>query len=117
MDSQPPQKFSSDLQEITVSLISRIKSGHSALSNYETMLLTYIEKNKDTVHPALILEICKYYRISINAETKAVLDFVSKSKPTKEERSSPVPTDLLKEIEDLPEDSKGVIVSALSINK
>ena len=78
------------------------------------MLLDYIEKNKDTIHPALLLEVCKYFRISVNAETKAVLDFISNARLGLPVIKTPVPADLVRQIDELPEDKKGTILSAIT---
>lgn len=107
-------KLSANLQEITSNLLTRINSGCASLSNLEKMLLGYIEKNRDTIHPDFLLEVCKYFRISVNSETKAVLDFIANSKSGRPYSKSPIPSELVDKIGELPDERRGIVISAIS---
>lgn len=115
MNSQ--SRFPADVQDVTSNLLLRIASGCASLSILEKTLLDYIDKNKDTIHPGLLLDTCRYFRISVDMETKAVLDFIAKSRSVLPNAKPLVLEELMRQIDELPVDRKNVVISAINLEK
>ena len=98
---------------VTPNLVARINEGCATLSILEKRLVDYLDKNKEIIKPDLLLDVCKYIRLNINMETKMILDYALKAKE-KTPKESPVPDDVIKDIQALTVHRRDNVLSVLS---